>query len=76
MRQDRVVDLDVEIALSAAKLGLTHKLPFANSLILATVRKHQASIWTQDADFEGLDGVQCFAQSSYHKSRYRSDRQF
>ncbi|HVA54402.1 MAG TPA: type II toxin-antitoxin system VapC family toxin [Gammaproteobacteria bacterium] len=63
MRQGRVVDLDVEIALSAAKLGLTHKLPLADSVILATARKHQASIWTQDADFEGLEGVRYFSKN-------------
>ncbi|MGH8321187.1 MAG: type II toxin-antitoxin system VapC family toxin [Terriglobia bacterium] len=62
MRQGRVVDLDVEIALSAAKLGLTHKLPLADSVILATARKHRASIWTQDADFEGLESVRYFAK--------------
>ena len=62
MRQGRVVDLDVDIALSAAKLGLTHKLPLADSVILATARKHQASIWTQDADFEGLEGVRYFSK--------------
>jgi len=62
MRQGRVVDLDVEMALSAAKLGLTHKLPLADSVILATARKHQATLWTQDADFEGLEGVRYFSK--------------
>ncbi len=62
MRQGRVVDLDVEIALSAAKLGHTHKLPLADSVILATVRRYQATLWTQDADFEGLEGVRYFSR--------------
>lgn len=62
MRQGRVVDLDVEMALSAAKLGLTHKLPLADSVILATARKHQATLWTQDADFKGLEGVRYFSK--------------
>jgi predicted nucleic acid-binding protein len=30
----------------------------ADSLILTTARSHDATLWTQDADFEGLDGVQ------------------
>lgn len=62
MRQGRVVDLDVEIALSAAQLGHIHKLPLADSVILATARRHHATIWTQDADFERLEGVRYFSK--------------
>jgi len=29
----------------------------ADSVILATARVHRAHIWTQDADFGGLDDV-------------------
>jgi len=57
MRQGRVVGLDGELALSAAKLGVDHKLPLADSVILASARRHDATLWTQDADFKGLDGV-------------------
>ena len=57
MRQGRVVELDGELALSAAKLGVDHKLPLADSVILASARRHDATLWTQDADFKGLDGV-------------------
>jgi predicted nucleic acid-binding protein len=57
MQQGRVVDLDNSIALHAAQLSVEHRLPMADSLILATARAHQAELWTQDADFEGLAGV-------------------
>lgn len=57
MRQGRVVDLDADLAIRAASLGLTHKLPLADSVMLATARAHGAILWTQDADFDGLDGV-------------------
>jgi len=57
MRQGRVVDLDADLALQAANLGLLHKLPLADSVMLATARAHGATLWTQDADFDGLDGV-------------------
>jgi len=33
------------------------KLPLADSVILATARMHNATIWTQDEDFKGLEGV-------------------
>ena len=58
MQQGRVIDLDVTIALSAAKLSAILKIPMADSIILATGRVFDATVWTQDADFEGLDGVQ------------------
>lgn len=57
MRQGRVVDLTERIALLAAELSLQEKLPMADSIILATARLHDAHIWTQDADFEGLENV-------------------
>ena len=57
LRQGTVVDLDGALALSAAKLGVTNKLPLADSVILATARRLDATIWTQDEDFEGLPGV-------------------
>lgn len=62
MRQGTVVDLDLEISLLAAKLSCDCKLPMADSIILATARKHQAILWTQDSDFENLDGVRYFAK--------------
>ena len=57
MHQGKVIDLDSALALSAAKLGLEVGLPLADSVILATARAHHATIWTQDRDFEGLEGV-------------------
>jgi len=57
MQQGNVVDLDAPLAISAAELGLAHRLPLADSVILATARRERVVIWTQDADFEGLEGV-------------------
>lgn len=57
MQEGIVIDLDTSIALSAAKLGLEYNLPLADSAILATARAHGAIIWTQDADFKGIEGV-------------------
>jgi predicted nucleic acid-binding protein len=62
MRQGRVVDLTERIALLAADLSLRTKLPMADSVILATARMHDAHIWTQDADFDGLEGVTFIAK--------------
>jgi predicted nucleic acid-binding protein len=57
MGQGRIVPVDDAIALSAAGLSARHRLPMADSLILATARAHDAVLWTQDADFVGLPAV-------------------
>jgi predicted nucleic acid-binding protein len=57
MQQGRVVDLDSALALVAAKIGSDTKLALADSVVLATARQAEATLWTQDADFEGLPGV-------------------
>ena len=57
MSQSSVIPVDDAIALSAAKIRIEHKLPMADSIILATARRHHAVLWTGDADFKGLEGV-------------------
>lgn len=52
-----VVPVDAELAVDAARLSALHRLPMADSLILATARRHNANLWTQDADFDGLPDV-------------------
>ena len=58
MQQGTVVDLDARLALVATRISLERRLPMADSVILATARVHGATVWTQDADFKGLPGVQ------------------
>ena len=60
MQQGEVVDLDVPLALAAAKLGVAHKLPLADSIVYATARAVGGVVWTQDQDFDGLPDVQYF----------------
>ena len=62
MRQGRVIDLDGTLALSAARIGLDLKLPLADSVILATALAHGATVWTQDRDFKGIEGVEYVAR--------------
>lgn len=58
MQQGQVIELTSALALSAAQLSLKERLPMADSVILATARAFQAVLWTQDADFKDLEGVQ------------------
>ena len=57
MQQARVVDLVPEVIQAAARLGAEHRLPLADSVVYATGRVLNALVWTQDSDFEGLEGV-------------------
>ncbi|OGP83001.1 MAG: twitching motility protein PilT [Deltaproteobacteria bacterium RBG_16_54_11] len=57
MHQGVVVDLDAVLALNAAKTSVELGLPMADSIMLATARAYGATLWTQDADFEDIEGV-------------------
>ena len=50
--------IDFDLALCRAAIG--NNLPLADSLIYATALAHGATLWTQDAHFEGLAGVNYF----------------
>ena len=57
MQQGRVLDLDEGLAIEAAEIGASHGLPLADSIIYASAQSKDAILWTQDADFDGLDDV-------------------
>ena len=57
MYDGKVIDLDREIALIAADLSFELKLPNADSIILATARAYNATLWTQDEHFKNIEGV-------------------
>ncbi|MCP5519616.1 MAG: type II toxin-antitoxin system VapC family toxin [Verrucomicrobiales bacterium] len=56
MQCGTVVDLTLSLALDAAR----HRLPLADSIIYATALQCGATLWTRDADFEGLPNVRYF----------------
>jgi toxin FitB len=51
------VEVNREIALSAAQLSISYKIPMADSLILSTARLFEATLWTQDEHFKSISGV-------------------
>ena len=63
MQQGQVISLDENLAVSASVFGVEFKLPLADSIIYATAHKFDAVVWTQDADFKGLDNVQYFEKA-------------
>jgi predicted nucleic acid-binding protein len=56
MSLGKIVELDSALAIEAAGLPL----PMADSIIYATALRHDATLWTQDAHFEGIQGVRYF----------------
>jgi toxin FitB len=62
MEQGKIVDLDRATALEAARLAIEHGIAMADSIMLATARRHQATLWTQDADFDGLPNTKYYAK--------------
>lgn len=57
MMLGKVIDFDSQTALHAAKISLELKLALADSIILATARAYNATLWTQDEHFKGIEGV-------------------
>jgi toxin FitB len=63
MEQGQVIDLDRATALEAARLSTLHGIAMADSVMLATARRHKATFWTQDADFQDIEGVKYFPRA-------------
>jgi predicted nucleic acid-binding protein len=60
MQKGSVVGLTTRLAIAASKISLHYRLPMADSIILATARDYNATIWTQDIHFENIHGVNYF----------------
>ncbi len=60
LQQATVIPPDTDISISAANLSIRHKTAMADSLIYATSLAHNATLWTQDDDFEDLPHVKYF----------------
>ena len=58
MKRGRVIVLDDSIAVNAAHQSLLHKLPMADAIIYATALANRATLYTLDAHFKGLAGVE------------------
>lgn len=58
MYHGQIAEMTASIALQAAKISTELKMAMADSIILATARAYEATLWTQDADFAGVDGVE------------------
>jgi len=62
MQQGTVVDLTAPVALAAARVSLDLGIPMADSVMLATARAYDATLWSQDADFAKIPTVRYVAR--------------
>lgn len=62
LAQGEVIDLDVSLALEAARTSAELKLPMADSIILTTARAYNASLLTQDEHFIDIAGTRHVAK--------------
>ena len=60
MQQGMAVELSPSLAMVAARTSLELALPMADSIMLATARLHDATLWTLDEHLQGLPGVRYF----------------
>lgn len=58
MQQGQVIDLDADLAIEAASVGIEEELAFADSVIYTITQRHSATLWTQDAHFSRKSRVQ------------------
>ncbi len=63
MRLGRVLELTDARAVAAAEVSARHNLAMADAVMYSLALEHGATFWTQDIDYQGLPGVQCFAKS-------------
>ena len=63
MRRAPVIDFNDARAIAAADVSSKHQLAMADAAMYAMALEHQATLWTQDADYQGLANVQYFPKS-------------
>jgi len=64
MSYGHIIELNRKIAIDAARISLELKLAMADSIIFATAHEYDATLWTQDAHFKGMEGVKYIERKS------------
>ena len=57
MRLGRVLDLTDKRAIAASAAASRHRLAMADAAMYSLAQEFEATFWTQDVDYLGLDGV-------------------
>ncbi|MDP3284563.1 MAG: type II toxin-antitoxin system VapC family toxin [Desulfobacterales bacterium] len=62
MRLGRVLDFTDSRAVAASKVSRQHRLALADSAMYSMAMEYGATFWTQDSDYDGLEGVRFFTK--------------
>jgi predicted nucleic acid-binding protein len=60
MRLGRVLDLTDKRAIAASATASRHRLAMADAAMYSLALEFEANFWTQDVDYQGLEGVRYF----------------
>lgn len=63
MRMGRVLEITDRRAIAASDVAQRHNLAMADAIMYSLALEHGATFWTQDADYQGLPGVQWFPKT-------------
>lgn len=63
MRMGRVLEITDRRAIAGAEVAIRHSLAMADAMMYSLALEHGATFWTQDADYQGLPGVQWFSKT-------------
>ena len=63
MRLGRVLDLTDPRAIAASQAAVKYKLAMADAAMYSMAQEFGATFWTQDVDYQGLNGVRYCAKS-------------
>jgi len=63
MRLGRVLDFTDARAVSASQIAVRHQLAMADAAMYSMAQEFRATFWTQDADYQGLAGVNYFPKT-------------
>jgi toxin FitB len=63
MRRGTVADLTDARAVAASECAQKHSLAMADAVMYSIAREFEATLWTQDVDYQGLPGVQFHAKN-------------
>lgn len=58
MQKTTVAPLSSELAISAAEISISHKLPMADAIVYATAQSVEAVVVTSDQHFRDIPGVE------------------
>jgi toxin FitB len=65
----QILPLSDELALQAAEVSLEYRLPMADSIIFASARSQDSTLWTQDEHFKDLPGVNYIEKKDARKEQ-------